>query len=328
MTYSLHKKRIWVAGHNGMVGSALVRKLTKCGHEVLTVGRDTLDLTNQSQVNDWIAQNKPEAVFLSAAKVGGIYANSTYPATFLYDNIQIAANIIHAAYQQKIEKLMFLGSSCIYPKESSQPMREEYLLTGALEPTNEWYAIAKIAGIKLCEAYRKQHGADFISVMPTNLYGPGDNYHLENSHVPAAFIRRFHEAKEANKSSVAIWGTGTPLREFMYVDDLADACIFTMENYSDHSFLNIGTGKEISILDFANLVAKTVGYKGEITIDTTRPDGTMRKLMDSSKLKALGWCPSYTLEEGLKMTYDDILVNGGKNFLENVGAKKMQVKNA
>ena len=256
-------------------------------------------------------EQKPDAIFLAAAKVGGIHANNTYPAEFLYDNLMIEANIIHAAHIQKVEKLLFLGSSCIYPKQAPQPMQEEHLLTGALEPTNEWYAIAKISGIKLCEAYRKQYGCDFISVMPTNLYGPGDNYHSENSHVPAAFIRRFHEAKNSSANSVTIWGTGTPLREFMYVDDLADACVYLMKNYSDNKFLNIGSGEELSIMEFAETVSKVVGFGGAIETDTSKPDGTQRKLMDSSKLHALGWKPKYTLQQGLALAYDDFCNNDG-----------------
>lgn len=297
-----------------MVGSALVRRLENEGCEVLTAERAELDLTRQDQVESWIAQNKPDAIFLAAAKVGGIHANNTYPANFLYDNLAIEANIIHAAYTNKVEKLVFLGSSCIYPKEAPQPMLEEHLLTGPLEPTNEWYAVAKIAGIKLCEAYRKQYGCDFVSLMPTNLYGPGDNYHPENSHVPAAFIRRFHEAKEAGAKDVTIWGTGEPLREFMHVDDMADACVFVMKNYSDLGFLNAGTGEEISIQDFAKTVSKVVGFDGEIKNDLSKPDGTKRKLMDSSKLKNLGWSPCYGLEQGLAMTYKDFCENGGSKY--------------
>lgn len=307
MKYHLENKKIWVAGHNGMVGSAITRRLQAENCEVLTVNRADLDLTRQSDVEDWIATNKPDAIFLAAAKVGGIHANNTYPAEFLRDNLAIETNIIHAAYKNNVEKLMFLGSSCIYPKEAPQPMKEEHLLTGPLEPTNEWYAIAKIAGIKLCEAYRKQYGCDFISAMPTNLFGIGDNYHPENAHVPAAFIRRFHEAKESGAGQVEIWGTGKPLREFMYADDLADACVFLMQNYSDLGFINIGSGKEISIQDFATTIAKIVGFEGEIKNDLSRLDGTPRKLMDSSKLKAMGWKPKHSLEGGLKITYEDFL---------------------
>ncbi|MCB1531265.1 MAG: GDP-L-fucose synthase [Alphaproteobacteria bacterium] len=314
MTYNLTDKKIWVAGHNGMVGAAIVRRLQEEGCEVLITPRDELDLTRQADVEDWVAKNKPDAVFLAAAKVGGIHANNTYPAEFLYENLAIEANIIHAAYINKVEKLVFLGSSCIYPKHAPQPMKEEDLLTGPLEQTNEWYAVAKIAGIKLCQAYRKQYGCDFVSVMPTNLYGPGDNYHPENSHVPAALIRRFHEAKEARDSEVVIWGTGAPLREFMHVDDMADACVFVMKNYSDDEFLNVGTGEEISIQDFANTVAQMVGYTGKVKNDLSKPDGTMRKLIDSSKLRGLGWMPSYTLTDGLAMTYEHFCEHGGRNY--------------
>ncbi len=315
MTYSLANKKIWVAGHNGMVGSAIARRLELENCTILTVSRDEVDLTRQDQVENWVAENKPDAIFLAAAKVGGIHANNAYPADFIYDNLAIETNIIHAAKLQKIEKLLFLGSSCIYPKDSPQPMKEEYLLTSELEPTNQWYAIAKIAGIKMCEAYRKQYGCDFISAMPTNLYGAGDNYHPENSHVPAAFLRRFHEAKESG-DDVTIWGTGTTLREFMYVDDLADACIFLMKNYSEDEFVNIGSGKEISILDFAGVVSDITGFKGEVKTDLSKPDGTMRKLMDSSKLSAMGWKPKYSLQEGLKLTYDDFCNNGGRHLSE------------
>ncbi len=292
-----------------MVGASLVRRLQSEDCEILTADRSTLDLMRQKEVEDWLSEYQPEAIFLAAAKVGGIHANNTYPADFIYNNLMIESNIIHAAYQVGIEKLVFLGSSCIYPKEAPQPMKEEYLLTGPLEPTNEWYSVAKIAGIKLCEAYRKQHGCDFISVMPTNLFGPGDNYHPENSHVPAAFIRRFHEAKTEGRDKVEIWGTGKPLREFMYVDDLADACVFLMQNYSGDQLVNIGSGQEISIQDFASTVADVVGFDGDISNDTSRPDGTMRKLMDSSKLTQMGWKPFYKIKEGLKYAYDDFLEN-------------------
>jgi len=305
MTYALDGKTIWVAGHNGMVGSAIVRALQKHDCTIITANRDELDLTRQEQVETWLSKNKPDCIFLAAAKVGGISANNEYPADFLYENLCIETNIIHAAFKNNIEKLMFLGSSCIYPKEVPQPMKEEHLLTGPLEPTNEWYAIAKIAGIKLCEAYRKQHGCDFISVMPTNLYGVGDNYHPQNSHVPAAFIRRFHEAKENNAKNVTIWGTGTPLREFMFADDLADACVFLMQHYSEDEFINIGSGQEISIMDFAKKVSKIVGFEGEILCDLSKPDGTTRKLMDSSKLSGLGWSANTSLENGLKFAYED-----------------------
>ena len=307
--HSLKGKSIWVAGHTGMVGGALVRRLEKEPCTVLTTTRCQLDLKNQADVHDWLAENKPDAVFVAAAKVGGIHANNTYPADFLYDNLMIEANIIHGSKLARVEKLVFLGSSCIYPKHAGQPMKEEALLTGALEPTNEWYAIAKIAGIKMCQAYRKQYGCDFVSVMPTNLYGPGDNYHPENAHVPAALLRRFHEAKEAGKEEVVIWGTGTVLREFMHVDDLADACVFVLQNYSADEFLNIGSGQEISIQDFAETVARVTGFVGKISNDLSKPDGTPRKLMDSSKLHALGWTPSIQLEDGLRHAYEDFKAN-------------------
>lgn len=312
MTFSLDNKRIWVAGHNGMVGAAIMRRLQTEPVTILSAPRSELDLTDQQAVHDWMAAHKPDAIFLAAAKVGGIHANNTYPASFLYDNLAIETNVIHAAYKNKVSKLLFLGSSCIYPREAPQPMREEALLSGPLEPTNEWYAIAKIAGIKLCQAYRRQYGCDFISVMPTNLYGPGDNYHPENSHVPAAFLRRFHEAVQSGAKDVTIWGTGTPLREFMHVDDLADACVFVMQKYSDEMFLNIGSGEEISIMDFAETVAAVTGFTGTIKTDPARPDGTPRKLMDSARLKALGWAPRITLQDGLTRAYEDFKTYGGR----------------
>lgn len=324
-TYSLEGKKIWVAGHNGMVGAAIVRRLQSERCSVLTADRAALDLTRQEQVENWIEENEPDAVFLAAAKVGGIHANNVYPADFLYDNLVIETNIIHAAFRQKVEKLLFLGSSCIYPKEAPQPMKEEYLLTGPLESTNEWYTIAKIAGIKLCEAYRRQHGCDFISIMPTNLYGPGDNYHPENSHVPAAFIRRFHEAKNSGAKEITIWGTGTPFREFMHVDDLADACAFVMQNYSGAAFLNAGSGQEISIMDFARLVADIVGYEGVIRTDPQKPDGPPRKLMDSAKLTALGWKPKYSLREGIAHTYEYFRAHGGRH-MEDANKEKANAK--
>mgnify|MGYP006270972653 CR=1 FL=1 len=301
--YALTGKKIYVAGHRGMVGSAIVRRLEQEECEILTAGREDADLTRQNEVDQWMAKNKPDAVFLAAAKVGGIQANNTLPAEFLYDNLMIATNIIHAAYKNDVEKLMFLGSSCIYPKHAEQPMREEALLTGPLEPTNEWYAIAKIAGIKMCQAYRRQYGCDFISAMPTNLYGPGDNYHPEHSHVPAALIRRFHEAKENGDKSVTVWGTGKPLREFMHVDDLADACVFLMQHYSEEEHINIGSGQEVSIADFAEQVAGVVGFDGKLEFDTSRPDGTPRKLMDSDRLHKLGWHAKINLEAGLDNAY-------------------------
>ncbi|HET9231831.1 MAG TPA: GDP-L-fucose synthase [Vitreimonas sp.] len=308
--YPLRGKRVFVAGEHGMVGRALVRRLADSGCELLSAPRDALDLENQASVSAWFAANRPQAVFLAAAKVGGINANDTLPVDFLERNLRIAANAIHAAHKAKVEKLLFLGSSCIYPRDTRQPMTEEALLTGPLEPTNQWYAIAKIAGIKLCEAYRKQYGDDFVSVMPTNLYGPGDNYHPEHSHVPAALIRRFHEAKEGGAGDVVVWGTGAPRREFMHVDDMADGCVFVMERYSGAGMLNVGTGLDVTIAEFAALVAEVVGYKGKLTFDTTRPDGTPRKLLDVSKLAALGWRARIGLREGLADAYADFLKGG------------------
>ncbi len=301
--YSLTGKRVWVAGHLGMVGSALVRRLAAENCEVLTACRAELNLIDQAAVDRWMRQAKPDAVFVAAAKVGGIAANNTLRAEFLYDNLMIAANTIHASYVHNVEKLMFLGSTCIYPRLAPQPIHEKSLLTGLLEPTNEPYAIAKIAGIKLCETYRAQYGCDFISVMPTNLYGPGDNYHPENSHVVAALIRRFHEAKIDGAPEVMVWGTGTPRREFLYVDDLADACIFAMLHYSEESILNIGTGLDIAISEFAELVANVVGYEGAISYDKSRPDGTPRKLVDIGRMSARGWQARTTLRDGLIQSY-------------------------
>ena len=300
--YDLAGKRIYVAGHRGMVGSAIVRRLASENCEILTAGRDEVDLSRQEQVETWFAGNRPDAVFLAAAKVGGILANDTYPADFLYENLMIETNIIQAAHDCGVEKLLFLGSSCIYPKLADQPIAESSLLTGPLEPTNEWYAIAKIAGIKLCQAYRKQHGDDFISAMPTNLYGPGDNYDLETSHVLPALIRKIGEAKAAGAPSVTVWGSGTPLREFMHADDCADALVFLMQRYSDGEHVNVGTGQEITILDLAKLIANAAGYDGKIELDRAKPDGTPRKLMDSSRLHAMGWSPKIDLEIGIRQT--------------------------
>jgi GDP-L-fucose synthase len=307
VVFDLRGKRVFVAGHRGMAGSAIARRLASEDCEILAAPRDTVDLRNQDQTEAFFRESKPDAVFLAAARVGGIHANNTFPADFIADNLAIELNVMRAALASGIRKLLFLGSSCIYPRNAVQPMTEDALLTGALEPTNEWYAIAKIAGIKLAQAYRRQHGADFISVMPTNLYGPGDNYHPENSHVPAALIRRFHEAKLAGRPHVEVWGTGTPRREFLSVDDLADACVFVMKHYSDKGFLNIGTGEDISIGEFAKLVSETIGYPGEIRFDTSRPDGTPRKLLDVSKINALGWKAKIPLREGLKAAYADFL---------------------
>ena len=302
--FELKGKSVYVAGHRGMVGAALVRRLAREDVKLVTVGRREVDLCNQAAVFDWFARVRPQVIFLAAAKVGGIVANNTLRAEFIYDNIAIAANVIHAAHVNRAEKLMFLGSSCIYPKLAPQPLREDSVLTGPLEPTNEPYAIAKIAGIKMAEAYRSQYGSDFISVMPTNLYGPGDNYHPELSHVVAALIRRFHEAKLSGAKSVVVWGTGTPRREFLYVDDMADACVHLMKTYSGADLINIGTGEDIAIAEFARVVAGIVGYRGEISYDTSRPDGTPRKLLDIGSLDKLGWRATTSLLDGLKRAYE------------------------
>ena len=312
LLFELKGKRAYVAGHSGMVGSAIMRRLKSEDCEILAADRKTLDLTNQRATEDWLAQMRPDAIFLAAGLVGGIHANNTYPADFIANNLAIALNVIRGAHATGVKKLLALGSSCIYPKLAPQPMTEEALLTGPLEPTNEWYAIAKIAAIKLCEAYRKQHGCDFISVMPTNLYGPNDNYHPENSHVPAALIRRFHEAKLANAPTVKVWGSGTPRREFLYADDAADACVFVMKHYSDLGFLNIGTGEDVTIREFAESVMHIVGYKGKIVFDRSRPDGTPRKLLDVSKIRKLGWTAKTRLRDGLAQTYADFLATGGR----------------
>jgi GDP-L-fucose synthase len=307
LPFELKGKTVYVAGHGGMVGSALMRRLAREDVELLTIKRSEVDLRNQAAVFDWFAATKPQVVFLAAAKVGGIVANDTLRAEFLYDNLAIAANVIHAAHVNHAEKLMFLGSSCIYPKLAPQPLREDSMLTGPLEPTNEPYAIAKIAGIKLIETYRSQYGSDFINVMPTNLYGRGDNYHPEYSHVVAALIRRFHEAKVSGARNVMVWGTGTPRREFLYVDDLADACVHLMKSYSGAELINIGTGEDITITEFARLVAATVGFAGEISFDTSRPDGTPRKLLDVSRLAKLGWRATTSLQDGIRLAYQAYL---------------------
>jgi GDP-L-fucose synthase len=293
--------KIFVAGSGGMVGSAIVRRLKSEGYTYIveTTSKD-LDLREQSRVENFFEKEKPEYVFLAAAKVGGIYANNTYPAEFLYDNLMIEANVIHSSYKNKVKKLLFLGSSCIYPKMAPQPIKEEYLLTDSLEETNEAYAIAKIAGIELCKFYRRQYGCDFISAMPTNLYGPNDNYDLHNSHVLPALIRKFVEAKNENKNEVEIWGTGSPLREFLHVDDLADACLFLMNKYSEESHINVGSSKEVSIIELANIVKEIVDFKGNITHDLSKPDGTPRKLMDNSKINAMGWKACTELKNGIK----------------------------
>ena len=300
--------RIFVAGHNGMVGSAIKRNLDKNGYNnFITKNQNELNLTRQKDVENFFFYEKPEYVILAAAKVGGIHANSTYPAEFIYDNLIIESNVIKAAYDNNAKKLLFLGSSCIYPKLAPQPMPEECLLTGELEKTNEAYAIAKIAGLKMCEYFNKQYNTDYISVMPTNLYGPNDNYHPENSHVLPALIRRFHEAKKNGDKQVTVWGTGNALREFLYVDDLADACVFLMNNYSGNETVNIGTGKEITIDELAKTIGKTVGYNGEIKFDASKPEGTPRKLLNVEKLEKLGWKYKTELEDGIKMAYDDFL---------------------
>jgi GDP-L-fucose synthase len=301
-------EKIYIAGHRGMVGSAMHRKLLAEGFNNIIVKTSAeLDLTNQQAVADFFAQEKPDYVFLAAAKVGGIVANNTYRADFIYLNLMIESNIIHQAYVNKVKKLMFFGSSCIYPKLAPQPLKEDYLLTGELEYTNEPYAIAKIAGIKLCESYRDQYGCNFISVMPTNLYGYGDNYHPNHSHVLPALIRRLHEAKENNTPFIEAWGTGTPLREFLFVDDLADACYLLMQDYNEKQFVNVGCGEDISIKDLIEVIKKVVGYKGEIRFDTTKPDGTPRKLMDATKLRNMGWQPKISLKEGITLAYNDFL---------------------
>lgn len=304
----MHKNsKIYIAGHRGMVGSSILRRLQKEGFSnfVLRTSKE-LDLRNQSEVQEFFRKEKPDFVFLAAAKVGGILANNTYRGAFIYDNLMIQNNVIHSAYENGVKKLMFLGSSCIYPKLAPQPLKEDYLLTGLLEPTNEPYAIAKIAGIKMCDAYRSQYGCDFISVMPTNLYGPNDNYDLEKSHVLPALIRKFHEAKKNKQNEVVMWGTGSPKREFLHVDDLADACIYLMKSYSEEGLVNIGTGEDISILDLAKVIKRIVGYEGKIVQDLSKPDGTPRKLMDVGKLESLGWKAKINLEDGIRMVYNQL----------------------
>ena len=302
--------KVYVAGHRGMVGSAIVRKLKKEGFQNLVLRTsDQLDLRDQQAVREFFASEKPEYVFMAAAKVGGINANNTYPADFLFDNLSIQNNVIEQSFVCKVKKLLFLGSSCIYPKNSSQPIKEEYLLSGYLEPTNEAYAIAKIAGIKLCQAYHKQHGCNFISAMPTNLYGPGDNYDLKNSHVLPALLRKFHEAKINHEPSVTVWGTGKPRREFLHSDDLAAACYFLMQRYNDPGIINMGTGKDISIAEMAHMVKKITGFQGEIVFDTSMPDGTFQKLLDVSKLHSLGWKEEISFEQGIRKTYEEKFAN-------------------
>lgn len=307
--YPLAGKRVWVAGHRGMVGSAVVRRLEGEGCEVLTADRRTVDLTRQAETEAWMAAARPDAVVMAAARVGGILANATYPADFLYDNLMIEANVVEAARRTGVEKLLFLGSSCIYPKFAPQPIVEDALLTGPLEPTNEWYAVAKIAGIKLAEAYRRQHGCDFISAMPTNLYGPEDNFDLAGSHVLPALIRKAHEAKRRGDDELVIWGTGTPRREFLHVDDCADALVFLLQRYTGEGHVNVGSGTDIAIYDLAEMVAEVVGFRGRIARDASKPDGTPRKLMSAERLRAMGWSPSIPLPEGIRAVYDWFLQN-------------------
>ena len=307
--YAIDGKRIWVAGHNGMVGRAVVRALEQRDCTILTADRQSVDLTRQDQVEDWMATSKPNAVIVCAAKVGGIHANNTYPADFLYNNLMIEANIIQAAFEQKVEKLLFLGSSCIYPKFADQPISEDALLTGSLEQTNEWYAIAKIAGIKLCQAYRKQHGCDFIAAMPTNLYGPFDNFDLETSHVIPALMRKAHEAKLAGAKTMEIWGSGQAKREFLHVDDCAAGIVFLLEQYSDHEHVNLGTGEDLTIQSLAMLIKTATEFDGEFTFNANYPDGTPRKVLDVSKIHSLGWAHERDLAHGLKSTYDWFLSN-------------------
>ncbi len=303
-TFTLKDKRIWVAGHRGMVGAAIVRCLETEDCEILTAGREVVDLRRQAETEDWIAESRPDGIVLAAATVGGILANDTPPADFMYDNLAIEINVIEAARRVGVQKLLLLGSSCIYPRLAPQPMTEDALLTGALEPTNQWYAVAKIAGIKLCQAYRRQYRADFISAMPTNLFGPGDNFDLENSHVVAALLHKAHEAKRDDADSLTIWGSGAPKREFLYVDDCADALVHLLAHYSGERHVNIGTGQDVTIRELAEVIAGVVGYRGAFRYDTTKPDGTPRKLLDVSRLRELGWTATTTLREGLTKTYD------------------------
>ena len=308
-SFDLTGRRVWVAGHRGMAGAAIVRRLQREQCQIVTASRGELDLLRQADVHTWVANQRIDAIFLAAATVGGIMANSRRPAEFLYENLVIETNVIHAAKCAGVKKLLFLGSSCIYPRMAEQPMKEEALLTGALEPTNEWYAIAKIAGIKLCAAFRRQYGCDFISVMPTNLYGPGDRYDAENGHVVAALIMKVHAAKMANSATVELWGSGTARREFVFTEDLADACVFVMKNYSGEMFLNVGTGRDMTILELAESIARVAGWKGTFTFDRSKPDGMPRKVMDVSRLTALGWSAQSTFDEGIKQAYDWYVAN-------------------
>ena len=309
MSYSLKGKTVWVAGHRGMVGRAVARRLEVEDCEVLTAGREVVDLCDQTAVNTWMSSAKPDCIVVAAAKVGGIHANNTAPVDFLQDNLVIQNNILAAAHTNDVQRLMFLGSSCIYPKFAEQPIHEDSLLTGPLEPTNEWYAIAKIAGIKLCQAYRKQYGRDWISAMPTNLYGPGDNYDLETSHVLPALLRKFHEAKTSGAKEVVLWGSGTPLREFLHCDDLADALVFLLQNYSAYEHINVGSGVEVTIRELAETIAEVVGYEAKLVFDSEKPDGTPRKLMDSGRLHDLGWDNARSLRDGIAQTYEHWLEN-------------------
>jgi GDP-L-fucose synthase len=308
-SYSLSGKRVWVVGHRGMVGAALVRRLESEDCEILAATKGELDVRRQADVQDWMTNTQPQAVFLAAATVGGIQANSTRPAEFLYDNLAICTNVIHAAWETGVEKFLFLGSACIYPREAPQPMPEEVLLTGPLEPTNQWYAVAKIAGIKLCAAYRRQYGCNFIAAQPNNLYGPGDRFDLESSHVIPALMIKAHQAKVAGRASFEVWGSGTPRREFLYVDDLADALVFLMTNYSEEQHVNVGSGQELTISELAEAVAKAVGFEGVLAFDSSKPDGMPRKLLDSRRLASMGWAASTRLEEGLEKAYAWFLAN-------------------
>jgi len=307
--YDLAGKRVWVAGHQGMVGSSILRRLESENCEILTASRDDADLRRQADVEAWMEKHSPQAVFIAAATVGGILANSTRPAEFIYDNLAIETNIIHSAWKTGVEKLLFLGSACIYPKSLPQPMAEEALLTGSLEPTNQWYAVAKIAGIKMCEAYRQQYGCDFISAQPTNLYGPGDNFDLQSSHVIPALIAKVHQAKLDGASEYVVWGSGKPKREFLYIDDLADALVTMMKDYSESIHLNVGSGEEISIADLARTVADAVGFEGEIVFDSSKPDGVMQRMVDIERIRKIGWEPNTGLKDGLKLAYDWYLEN-------------------
>ena len=303
-SFNLAGKRVWVAGHRGMAGAAIVRRLGREHCEIVTADRSELDLLRQADVDAWMADKKIDAVFLAAATVGGIMANTTRPAEFLYENLVIETNVIHAARNTGVKKLLFMGSSCIYPRMAEQPMREEALLTGALEPTNEWYAIAKIAGIKLCAAFRRQYGCDFVSVMPTNLYGPGDRYDAQNGHVVAALMMKIHAARRSNSATVELWGSGTPKREFLFTEDLADACVFVMKKYSDELFLNVGTGHDMTILELSESIARVAGWTGKFTFDRSKPDGMPRKVMDVSRLQTLGWRAQTSFDEGIRQAYD------------------------